>query len=151
MTQRDRFEAFVADAEPRLRRALIGAVGIDRTEDAVAEAFAYAYEHWDEVSAYDNPVGYLYRVAQSRSRERLKPPLIRREPDTIPDVEPELIEALSSLPLSQRTAVWLAHGCGWSHADIASGLDVSASTVATHVSRGLNALRQTLGVPDAQS
>jgi hypothetical protein len=40
----DHFEAFVMRIEPGLRRGLIGAVGIDRVEDAVAEAMAYAFE-----------------------------------------------------------------------------------------------------------
>lgn len=43
------FEMFVRDAEPRLRRALIGAVGVDRVPDAVGEALAYAFTHWSEV------------------------------------------------------------------------------------------------------
>jgi len=64
------FEAFVAEAEPRLRRALIGAVGTDRVGDAVAEALAYAWENWATVSLFDNPVGYLYRVGQSKVRRR---------------------------------------------------------------------------------
>ena len=64
------FEVFVRDAEPRLRRALIGARGIDATADAVAEALAYAFANWSEVRMMDNPVGYLYRVGQSKSRPR---------------------------------------------------------------------------------
>lgn len=99
MTDREGFEAFVLRAEPGLRRALLGAVGIDRLE-----------------------------------------------------VEPRLIEALCALPESQRIAVWLAHGCGWSHGEIAEVLDVSTSTVATHVGRGLVRLRSEMGVVhDAES
>lgn len=140
------FEAFVAVAEPRLRRALLGAVGIDRVEDAVAEALAYGYEHWDEVGEMSNPIGYLFRVGQSRVRRPRRPRVFRRIPDALPDVEPRLIEALGALPQSQRTAVWLAHGCGWSHGDIADALGVAPSTVATHVSRALSRLRAELGV-----
>lgn len=140
------------EVEPRLRRALLGAVGLDRVEDAVAEALAYGFEHWDEVAALDNPVGFLYRVAQSRSRSRLRPRLLRRDPDTIPDVEPGLMAALAGLPLTQRTAVWLALGCGWPHQEIAEVLDVASSTVATHVARGLRRIRAEMGViNDAQS
>lgn len=145
------FEAFVARAEPGLRRALLGAVGVDRVDDAVAEALAYAFEHWDVVSEFDNPAGYLFRVAQSRTRRRRSPRLFRREPVVLPEVEPGLVDALCALPDSQRIAVWLAHGCGWAHVDIAEVLGVSASTVATHVSRGLDRLRSELGVMnDAQ-
>lgn len=37
----DDFEEFVVDVERRLRRALVGAVGVNRLDDAVAEALAY--------------------------------------------------------------------------------------------------------------
>ncbi|NNE11664.1 MAG: hypothetical protein HKN41_05395 [Ilumatobacter sp.] len=140
------FETFVSDAEPRLRRALLGAVGVDRVQDAVGEALAYAYEHWGELRLMDNPVGYLYRVGQSKSRPRKRLRLFQRSPDLIPEVEPGLPDALAALPDTQRIAVWLAHGCDWSHDEIATTLGVSRSTVATHVSRGLTRLRTELGV-----
>lgn len=140
------FEEFVRDAEPRLRRALIGAVGTDRVEDAVGEALAYAFAHWAEVKTMNNPVGYLYRVGQSRTRRRKTLRLFRREPDSIPEIEPGLVDALAALPDSQRIAVWLAHGCAWSHTEIAEVLSTSTSSVATHVARGLERLRSELGV-----
>jgi len=140
------FEVFVRDAEPRLRRALIGAVGVDRAADAVGEALADAFAHWSDVRTMDNPVGFLYRVGQSKSRPRKRLRLLRADPVRLPDVEPGLADALAALPLSQRAAVWLAHGCDWSHAEIAESLQVSTSTVATHVARGLARLRSELGV-----
>lgn len=146
MTIDDDIDGFVRDAEPRLRRALIGAVGTDRVDDAVAEALAYTAEHWDDLQAMDNPVGYLFRVAQSKSRPRKRPVLFRREPQLMPDVEPGLPDALRALPEAQRTAVWLDHGCDWTHAEIAEVMGVSTSTVATHVSRALARLRTELGV-----
>lgn len=146
MTDRPTFEDFAVLAEPRLRRALLGAVGIDRVEDAVAEALAYGYEHWDLVGEMTNPAGYLFRVGRSKVRRARRPRIFRREPVVLPDVEPGLIDALCALPESQRTAVWLAYGCGWAHAEIATVLGVSTSTVATHVSRAMARLRSELGV-----
>lgn len=146
------FEEFVVAIEPRLRRALLGSVGVDRVEDAVAEALAYGFEHWEKIGEMSNAAGYLFRVGQSRVRERRRPRLFRHVPVVLPDVEPGLVEALCVLPDAQRTAVWLAHGCGWSHAEIAEALGVSTSTVATHVSRALSRLRAELGVvSDAES
>jgi RNA polymerase sigma factor (sigma-70 family) len=72
--------------------------------------------------------------------------LFRREPQLMPDIEPGLPDALRKLPETQRTAVWLGHGCDWTHAEIADVLGVSPSTVATHVSRALARLRAELGV-----
>lgn len=142
----ENFEEFVRDAEPRLRRALIGAVGTGRVEDAVGEALAYAFVHWADVKTMDNPVGYLYRVGRSRTRPRKRLRLLRREPDSMPGFEPGLVDALAALPDSQRIAVWLAHGCAWSHQEIAEVLSTSTSSVATHVARGLERLRSELGV-----
>jgi len=140
------FSAFVSVAEPKLRRAYLGVVGVERMPDAVAEALAYGWEHWSRVSNLENPLGYLFRVGQSRVRPRKRPRLFRSEPVHIPEVEPLLVKALMNLPVSQRTAVWLTHGCGWTHAEVATVLDVTTSTVSTHVARALTRLRSDLGV-----
>lgn len=140
------FTAFAAQAEPRLRRALLGAVGVERMPDAVAEALAYGWQHWHEVQAMKNPVGYLYRVGQSKVRVRKRPRLFREPPRELPHVEPGLTDALLGLPERQRTAVWLAYGCEWTRAEIGAALGISASTVGNHLERGLRALRQEMGV-----
>jgi DNA-directed RNA polymerase specialized sigma24 family protein len=139
-------EAFVERARLELPPALAGRFGTDGAEDGTAIAVAYAWEHWTEVAAMANPLGYLYRVAQSGMRERRQGHLPRPEELGIPDMEPALIPALQQLPLTQRTAVWLVHGCGWSYSEAASALDVTASTLGTHVARGLQALRHALEV-----
>jgi RNA polymerase sigma-70 factor (ECF subfamily) len=141
----DDFERFATDAKPRLQRALLGVVGVDAVDDAVAEALAYGFEHWARVREMANPVGYLYRVGRSRSRSRRRPVRLFREPPVmIPEVEDGLVDHLLGLPEPQRAAVWLVHGCGWSHRDVADVLDVSTSTVATHLARGLQRLRREL-------
>ncbi len=141
------FTEFVRVVEPRLRRALIGAVGADRTHDAVAHALMWAWENWSEVEPMANPAGYLYRVARSSLRER-QPTRVRflvDDDQRIPDVEPELVPALKQLPEQQRTCVWLAHACGWTHPEISEALDISTSSVSTHVNRALAALRSQIG------
>lgn len=141
------FETFAAEAAPKLRRAFAGALGADRTPDAVAEALAYGWEQWDRVRDMEFPVGYLFRVGQSRTRPRERPTLPRVEHASGEHTfEPGLPAAVMTLPDTQRTAVWLAHGCGWNHQDIAEVLEVSTSTVSTHVNRGLERLRKEMGV-----
>jgi DNA-directed RNA polymerase specialized sigma24 family protein len=139
------FEAFARDARLRLVRALAPVRGDDALEGA-AEALAYAWEHWSVIREMDNPVGYLYRVGQSRTRRRRAPLL--PEPDAIglPDVEPRLIPALLRLPDTQRTAVWLVHACQWRYAEVAEALGTSPSMVGNHVARGLARLRAELEV-----
>lgn len=147
MAQRDAtgFEAFARDARPRLLRALAVVRGDDAVEGA-AEALAYAWEHWSEVSQMANPVGYLYRVGQSRTRRRRTPRLPEPEAVGLPDIEPRLIPALLQLPNTQRTAVWLVHACQWRYSEVAEALGTSPSVVGNHVSRGLTRLREQLEV-----
>lgn len=139
------FDDFVKEVEPVLRRALSGCMPRDQVHDGLSEAFAYAWENWHSVAEMEHPVGYLYRVAQSKTRSRKQGFLPWREDSRIPDVEPELMPALESLPSSQKTAVWLVTACGWAQVDAAEAMGVTPSTVSTHVARGLESIRTTLG------
>jgi DNA-directed RNA polymerase specialized sigma24 family protein len=140
------FEAFVEEARPRLARAFGGCRG-DDAPDAVAEALAYAWEHWEEIAAMDNPLGYLFRVGQSRTRLRRRARGLPPPADVgVPEVEPALVPALLALPERQRTAVWLVHACEWRYAEVAEALGTSVSMVGNHVSRGVAALRKALEV-----
>lgn len=139
------FEEFARSARPRLLRALAGCRGGDAVE-ATAEALAYAWEHWADVCRMGNPVGYLYRVGQSRTRRRRPPELPAPESIGVPEVEPGLVPALLRLPETQRTAVWLVHACGWSYAEVADAMRTTTSMVGNHVSRALGRLREELEV-----
>jgi RNA polymerase sigma-70 factor (ECF subfamily) len=140
------FEAFVREAEPRLRRALVGHVPRSEVPDALADAFAYAWENWERVSAMDNPVGFLFRVAQSRRRGRRQGFAPPAGGDHVPDFETRLSSAIRGLSRRQRTAVWLVHGCGFTYAETAAALGISASAVGTHVARAMQSLRTALKV-----
>lgn len=144
----DEFVAFVGDVEPRLRRALVALRGAERGRDAAAEALAWAWEHWAEVRRMQNPAGYLYRVGQSRSRPR-RIRLLPARTEAPPPDNVDLVRALRTLTERQRTAVVLVHGCGWSYDDVAEALEVSKSSVGTHVQRGLERLRGELGEEQA--
>ena len=142
------FEAFVRDAEPRLRRALIAAYGIEEGRDAVAEALAYAWEHWDRLAAMSNLAGYLFRVAQSRSRRRRAPVLFERPDPGEHRFEPALPGALAALSQRQRLAVVLVHGYGYTHREVSELTGIRQTTVQNHVERGLARLRLLMGVRD---
>jgi RNA polymerase sigma-70 factor (ECF subfamily) len=142
----DEFTAFVEQAEPRLRQALVALCGPEHAPDAVADGLAYAWQHWDRVRGMENPAGYVYRVARSRARPRRSRVLFPDIDFDARDVEPALPAALAALPERQRVAVLLVHGWDWRHEDVAALMNVSVSTVRNHLARGLQRLRAELGV-----
>jgi DNA-directed RNA polymerase specialized sigma24 family protein len=145
----DGFEDFFVVAEPRLRRALVAAYGIERGREAAAEALAYGWEHWSEVRVMKNPTGYLYRVGQTRSRalkDRVVFTLAPSDSDLL--VEPGLAGAVALLSERQRIAVVLVHGFGWQLREVAEVTGIAVTTVQNHVERGLARLRAALEVHD---
>lgn len=147
------FVEFARRAEPRLNVALTAAYGPDTGHEATAEALEYGWLHWDRVGVMENPVGYLYRVGQSRarrllvfSRRRVCPSVPQRVSNPEPWIEPGLPGALARLSRRQRTAVVLVCGFGWTQAEVGELLGVSRTTVEQHVQRGLKRLRRELKV-----
>ena len=149
-TSQQTFAEFHATAETRLRRALVARYGGEVGREATAEALAYAWENWGRVEQMSNPLGYLYRVGQSRSR-RLWPRRsvfeVRPQSD-FPWVEPGLPAALNKLSARQRQAVVLVHSFEYTHQEVADLLGISRSSVQNHVERGLAKLRSDLEVTD---
>lgn len=138
-------EQLLVASRPRLVRALLAVRGHHDAADAADEAIVWGWENADRLLAMDNPTGYLYRVALTRSTPRKSPDLPAVDRARIPDVEPGLIPALVALPERQRASVWLVHACDWTYAEVAEALQIGTSTVGTHVTRGLDALRVALG------
>jgi DNA-directed RNA polymerase specialized sigma24 family protein len=144
----DAFETFFRDAEPRLRPALLAALGPERGREATAEAFAWAWETWPRARELENPIGYLFRVGQSKTRKRRLRlmPVVRSYEE--PFVEPGLGGALQQLSEAQRVAVVLVHGFGWTLKEVAELQSVRVTSIQTHVERGLKRLRASLEVTD---
>ncbi len=142
------FEEFASTVGKRLRAGLIAAYGPDLGLDVTAEALAYGWEHWPRVSAMENPAGYLYRVAQTAARRAHRrhgflPPA--SSPD-IQDFEPRLLPALEELTETQRTCVVMVHAYGWGQTEVAELLEISPSSVRTHIARALDRLQRALEV-----
>ena len=145
----DSFTEWAHHAEPKLRRALTSAFGVQVGLEAAADALAYVWEHWDRIKAMDNPTGYAYATGRDRARRLAKRRRVVLMPLPIgglPCVEPGLPDALARLPEKQRTVLMLLHGVEWTMAEVADLLGVSKSTVQTHAERGLARLRRRLGV-----
>lgn len=149
----DGFATFVAASERRLRRALTALLGPSKGREATVEALSYGWEHWDRVSAMENPVGYLYVVARDRAtrherrrRDRPTPQLDQSSVDPGGRFEPALPALVEALSDRERQVVLLVHGWGWSLGEVAKMLGVSKSSVQTYADRGLSKLREGLGV-----
>jgi DNA-directed RNA polymerase specialized sigma24 family protein len=147
------FERFAADAEPRLRIALVATYGPVDGRSAAVDALSWAWEHWDRLQTMDNPVGYLYRVGQSAVRRNasrpLPPRLLEMVDQAFPEITPELLPALARLSPQQRSVVVLIHAFGWTQRDVAAMLGISPSTVREHLDRAVTRLREELEVRDA--
>lgn len=128
----------------RLVRALTVVAGDRETAaDAVQEAFVKAHLHWHRISGYDDPSGWVRRVAINRLRDehrrsrrkRRALERIRSQPGTSVDA-PEIDEfarLLATLPRQQRLTTALYYVDGLSVAEVADTLGLSDGTVKSHL------------------
>lgn len=148
-TVRRAFTEFVGDNELRLRQALMASFGPEVGRDAAAEALAYAWEDWHRVSSMENPVGYLYRVGQSKGRRmigRRRPTMPPVATDRLPWVEPGLPAALQRLSGKQRQVVLMLHAYEWSMSEVAEVMGITKATVQSYEGRAMRRLRRALKV-----
>ena len=142
------FTDWAVEAEPRLRQSLTALFGVQEGLDATAEALAFAWERWPDISVMENRVGYVYGAARKMGRRRLnrRPVFLPIPEQRTQWVEPALPSALAGLSEQQRLVVALLHGYQWTMSEVAELLGISKSTVQNHDDRGLLALRRKLGV-----
>jgi len=156
MRDSSEFDAFYAATGRRLVAQVYAMTG-DRAEaeDAVAEAYARAWQRWGTVAHCHDPAAWVrtvaFRIAVSSWRRavnrrsahaRLGRPVPAPEPgpDTV-----ALVRALRQLPAAQRRAVVLFHLAGLSVGEVAQETGASLSAVKVRLSRGRRALAALLG------
>ena len=151
--------AFVEHYE-RLVRALTVIAGDRETaEDAVQEAFVKAHVRWNKISRYDDPIGWIRRVAINRLRDehrrrRSKRTALRRlaTRSEVGHLDPEPDEfdrILAALPRQQRatTALFYVEGLGVS--EIAATLGIAEGSVKSHLFDARRRLRPLLADPSS--
>ncbi len=140
----------------RLVRSLALIAGdVEEASDAVQEAFIQACLHWRRIGRYEDPVGWIRRVAINRlknrhrslrRRDRAVARLVPPPPPADPDTGIDVMAALRTLPERQRTAVVLHYFEGLTTPEIATAMNLSEGAVGSHLHRARAALRRHLEV-----
>ena len=156
------FDSWVAARGPALLRLAYTLTGNRAdAEDVVQEALARALARWGRISKVGNVDAYVRRMVVNahtswwrRFRRRESPVELVRdsvapEPGGLmPDQRAGLWAACQALPEVQRTAVVLRYYEQLEYAEIAELTGVREGSVRARVSRGLAALRATMGETD---
>jgi RNA polymerase sigma-70 factor (ECF subfamily) len=154
----------------RLVRALTVVAGDrERAADAVQEAFVKAHLRWRRVQHYDDPVGWIRRVAINRLRDGHRSETRRaRTLDRFGSVSQasaggndladglggggaEVIALLGSLPKQQRLCLALFYVDELSVAEIGAALGISEGAVKFHLHQGRERLRERHAVDPADT
>lgn len=126
----------------------------DQAQDLAQEAYCRAWQRWPEISCYDNPPAWVYRVTVNLARSRWRnlrvaaAHLVRQRPADVPPADPEhvaLVTALRALPMDQRQAIVLHHLVDLPVAEVAREMGVPAGTVKSWLHRGRTELAALLG------
>lgn len=151
----DGFDQVFRDLVPGVRRLTWRMLGDEASsEDATAEAFIRALTRWPKVRDLPHRDAWIMRVATNvaldmmRKRRREPRVVLSEDPPwegTDPALRLDLAAALGALPRRQREVVVLRHVAGLTEAETAAAMGISVNTVKTHGSRGLTALRATVG------
>jgi RNA polymerase sigma-70 factor (ECF subfamily) len=144
-------EAELVAAYPMLvRRLTLVLRDHDAAQDLAQTAFARALErrsrfHGGDARAWLYTIGIRLALNEIRRRKRLVPLTEPLEPEWAMRSEPDLWIALAQLEPAQRAALVLSVLDGYTHAEIATLLDVREGTVSSWNSRSKDRLRTILG------
>jgi RNA polymerase sigma factor (sigma-70 family) len=144
------FDDFYRQARSDVARALSLALGDpELAAEATDEAMTRAYARWRNVSALDNPGGWVYRVGLNwslsvlRRRRRSRQPLYDPDRVDLPALaDPDIHRALAELDVKHRSVVVCRHLLGWTADETATALGVRVGTVKSRLHRA-NRLLQT--------
>jgi RNA polymerase sigma-70 factor (ECF subfamily) len=141
----------------RLVRALTLVCGSrEGAADAVQEAFVKAHLHWSRIGRYDDPVGWIRRIAINRLRDdhrrsvrkqRAVDRLAAEQPAMSPEVDADPADLqwmLGQLPRQQRLALALFYVDELTVAEVALAMRLSEGAVKFHLHQGRERLRQVL-------
>jgi RNA polymerase sigma-70 factor (ECF subfamily) len=149
---------FHAQFGPLVRAFGAGCGDVDAAAEAVMDAFVQAHRHWNRISRYDDPLGWVRRVAANRllthhrneRRRRQVVERLSREPMAISvaqsAADPVLMQAIRQLPRQQRLAISLHYLLDLSVTDVADALGISVGATKSHLHRARAQLALTMEV-----
>lgn len=144
---RECFEELYREEYPKMVRLAYSLVGdpVD-AEDLVQDSFLQVYRHLEQV---DRPGAYLYSTVVNRCRSALRHRRLMDERLPEPPVglsaeANEFRDVLAKLPDEQQMAIVLKYHGRFRASEIARLVDEPASTVRSHIRRGLATLRKEL-------
>jgi RNA polymerase sigma-70 factor (sigma-E family) len=155
------FDTWVAARGPGLLRLAYTLTGNKAdAEDVVQDALARALPRWERIARVENVDGYVRRMVINahtswwRRWKRRELPVAELRDSTVDgpgeafDDHRRLWHACQALPDVQRTAVVLRYYEQLEYAEIAELTGVREGSVRARVSRGIAALRESMGEPD---
>lgn len=156
------FENFYAATSSRVLGHVFMMTGNKaEAEDAVAEAYARAWQRWSTVAAADSPEAWVRRVATRiaisgwrKAVNRLRAHHRETTDQTLDGLSVDhvaLMRALRTIPSAQRRDIVLHHLVGRSVADIAAETGSPAGSVKARLARGRKALASLLADQDPRS
>ena len=142
-------ECYASNFASLARQIFVYTGDLGLAQDLVQEAFCRALPRWSKVSAYDDPVAWIRRVAFNLANSRWQRAkvaaryLSRQREHHVEGPNPDrvaAVAALAQLPPRQRQAMVLHYLADMPVADIAMEAGVPVNTVKTWLHRGRTAL-----------
>ena len=151
--QRDAIERAFHEHADRLWRSILGFSGDPEVaSDAVAEAFAQALAHDDDLrSPADWVWTSAFRIARGALKMEGRDTEIPRAAEgsyELPEPVRDLVKALAAITERQRLAIVLHDYADRPTSEVADVLGISTATVYVHLSQGRRRLRRLLAQGD---
>ena len=132
---------------------------VTAAEDIAQDAFARVFDAWDRIDDHERIDAYLKAtVVNLVHGGRRKREVAERSATThlrvVPSAEDDalghfdrdgVLAAVAALPLRQRACVVMRHWMRMTETEIAESLELSVGSVRTHVKRGTESLKSSLG------
>lgn len=151
----DRDAALYAAVAPQLVRFACSLVGPTDAADVVSSAVVHslASSTWRKVS---DPRAYLYQAVYNEARSVRRRRAMGREREAkavdlrrfteMPDIRPDVAEAVAHLSLRQRAVIVLTYWADFDPGEVGRLLGISEGSVKRHLARARSHLREVLHV-----